>query len=85
MLLWRGRPVEGIQLSSSMLARVSELEERLTDARLDCSEAKLRMGGRRECRASGQAVAVRRRSAARTFWGSLVVQNGGSESRRKLP
>ncbi|WP_405146756.1 tetratricopeptide repeat protein [Sphaerisporangium sp. NBC_01403] len=44
LLLWRGRPVEGIQLSSSMLARVSELEERLTDARLDCSEAKLRIG-----------------------------------------
>ncbi|SEH01830.1 DNA-binding transcriptional activator of the SARP family [Nonomuraea solani] len=42
--MWRGRPAEGTTLAGPMLARVTELEERLAAARLDWAEAKIALG-----------------------------------------
>ncbi|MFI7131523.1 BTAD domain-containing putative transcriptional regulator [Nonomuraea sp. NPDC050153] len=44
LAMWRGRPAEGTKLSGHMLARVTELEERLAAVRLDWAEAKLALG-----------------------------------------
>ncbi|MEV1169202.1 BTAD domain-containing putative transcriptional regulator [Nonomuraea sp. NPDC049784] len=42
--MWRGKLAEGTKLAGSMLARMTEVEERLTAARLDWAEAKLALG-----------------------------------------
>ncbi|GAA3612358.1 BTAD domain-containing putative transcriptional regulator [Nonomuraea rosea] len=42
--MWRGKPAEGTKLAGPMLARVSELEERLAAVKLDWAEAKLALG-----------------------------------------
>ncbi|MEW1844587.1 BTAD domain-containing putative transcriptional regulator [Nonomuraea angiospora] len=44
LAMWRGKPAEGTKLSGHMLARVTELEERLAVVRLDWAEAKLALG-----------------------------------------
>ncbi|MEV0388967.1 BTAD domain-containing putative transcriptional regulator [Nonomuraea sp. NPDC050643] len=42
--MWRGKPAEGTRLAGPMLARLTELEEQQTTARLDWAEAKLTLG-----------------------------------------
>ncbi|MFB9630539.1 AfsR/SARP family transcriptional regulator [Nonomuraea helvata] len=48
LALWRGGPAEGSRLWGDMPARVSELEERRTAARLDYAEARLVIGPHQE-------------------------------------
>ncbi|MFI7634993.1 AfsR/SARP family transcriptional regulator [Nonomuraea sp. NPDC049400] len=42
--MWQGKLAEGTKLAGSMLARMTEVEERLAAARLDWAEAKLALG-----------------------------------------
>ncbi|MBT2231346.1 BTAD domain-containing putative transcriptional regulator [Nonomuraea sp. NEAU-A123] len=42
--MWQGKPAEDTELAGPMLARVTELEERLAAVRLDWAEAKLALG-----------------------------------------